>query len=416
MSLYGMMRTGVSGMQGQASKLSTIADNIANANSNGYKRFSTEFSTLVVNSGSGNYNSGGIVTTVRQAVSQQGVLQYSNSASDLAIDGAGFFVVQDAAGNSFLTRAGSFVPDAEGQLINAAGYYLTGYSYANGEPSVVVNSFDGLEPVTITGTELTATPSTDAMFNANLPAEADIVTGTLPSANAAASEYTEKTSMVVYNDLGGETILDIYFTKTGANTWEVTVFDQAEAAAGTSFPYSAGPVATDTITFDSVTGVMSGTTAMTIPVPGGQSMNFDLADMTQLSTGFIVADVEVNGNGPSTIERVDFAADGTVYARYTNGSTEPLFRVPVANVNSPDQLRSLTGNVFVQSDMSGEIRLGFPDEGTNGTIVSGAVETSNVDIAEELTEMIQSQRNYTANSKVFQTGSDLMDVLLNLKR
>ena len=85
-------------------------------------------------------------------------------------------------------------------------------------------------------------------------------------------------------------------------------------------------------------------------------------------------------------------------------------------VNSPDQLRSLTGNVFVESDMSGEVRLGFPDEGSSGSVVSGAVETSNVDIAEELTEMIQSQRNYTANSKVFQTGSDLMDVLLNLKR
>ena len=416
MSLYGMMRTGVSGMQGQASKLSTIADNIANANSNGYKRFGIEFSTLVVNDGSGNYNSGGVVTNVRQAVSQQGVLQYSNSATDLAIDGTGFFVVQDAAGNSFLTRAGSFVPDAQGQLINAAGYYLTGYSYANGDPSVVVNSFDGLEPVAITGSELTATASTEASFSANLPAEAPIVTGSLPSANLTGSEYTEKTSMVVYNDLGGETILDIYFTKTGANAWDVTVFDQADAAAGTSFPYSAGPVTSQAIAFDPTAGGMSGATSIAIPVPGGQPLNLDLADMTQLATGFTVTDVVVNGNGPATIERVDFATDGTVYAQYTDGTTEPLFRIPVAMVNSPDQLRTLTGNVFVQSDMSGDIRLGFPDVGSAGSVVSGAVETSNVDIAEELTEMIQSQRNYTASSKVFQTGSDLMDVLLNLKR
>ena len=259
-------------MQGQASKLSTIADNIANANSNGYKRFGIEFSTLVVNGGSGNYNSGGVVTTVRQAVSQQGVLQYSNSATDLAIDGNGFFVVQDASGNSFLTRAGSFVPDAQGQLINAAGYYLTGYSYANGEPSVVVNSFDGLEPVAVTGGDLTATASTEAAFSANLPAEAPVVTGSLPSLNVTASEYTEKTSMVVYDDLGGETILDIYFSKTGANTWDVTVFDQAAAAAGTSFPYSAGPLATQAITFDPAQGVMSGATSLSIPVPGGQAM------------------------------------------------------------------------------------------------------------------------------------------------
>lgn len=416
MSLYGMMRTGVSGMQGQASKLSTIADNIANANTNGYKRFSTEFSTLVVNAGAGNYNSGGVVTSVRQAVSQQGVLQFSNSASDLAIDGAGFFVVQDASGNSFLTRAGSFVPDADGSLINAAGFYLAGYSYENGEPSVVVNSFDGLEPVAITGGELEAVASTEARFAANLPAEEPIITGTYASANLATSEYTEKTSMVVYNNLGGETILDIYYTKTAANTWEVSVFDQADAAPGTSFPYATGPLSTQTLTFDNVTGQMTGPTSMTVPVPNGLPMNLDMTGMTQLATGFVVSRVDVNGYGPATIERVDFGSDGIVYAQYTNGTTEPLFRIPTATVNSPDQLRSLSGNVFTQSDMSGSIRLGFPDEGGAGAIVSGAVETSNVDIAEELTEMIQSQRNYTANSKVFQTGSDLMDVLLNLKR
>ncbi|TCD16215.1 flagellar hook protein FlgE [Oricola cellulosilytica] len=416
MSLYGMMRTGVSGMQGQASKLSTIADNIANANTNGYKRFSTEFSTLVVNAGAGNYNSGGVVTSVRQAVSQQGVLQFSNSASDLAIDGAGFFVVQDASGNSFLTRAGSFVPDADGSLINAAGFYLAGYSYENGEPSVVVNSFDGLEPVAITGGELEAVASTEARFAANLPAEEPVVTGTLASANTATSEYTEKTSMVVYNNLGGETILDIYYTKTASNTWEVSVFDQADAAPGTSFPYATGPLSTQTLTFDNVTGQMTGPTSMTVPVPNGLPMNLDMTGMTQLATGFVVSRVDVNGYGPATIERVDFGSDGIVYAQYTNGTTEPLFRIPTATVNSPDQLRSLSGNVFTQSDMSGSIRLGFPDEGGAGAIVSGAVETSNVDIAEELTEMIQSQRNYTANSKVFQTGSDLMDVLLNLKR
>jgi flagellar hook protein FlgE len=418
MSLYGMMRTGVSGMQGQAGKLSTIADNIANANTTGYKRFSTEFSTLVVNGATGNYNSGGVVTTIRQAVSQQGVLQFSNSSSDLAIDGNGFFVVQDASGNPFLTRAGSFVPDAEGRLVNAAGFYLSGYSYANGDPSMVVNGFAGLEPVTISGSGLEANPSTDAVFAANLPADADIVTGTLPSANAAGSEYTQKSSMVVYDNLGGQVILDIYYTKTAANTWEVAVFDQADAAPGTSFPYAAGPLSTQTISFDGTTGDLAGASAtdIVIPVPNGSSLTVDLADMTQLATDFLVADIEVNGNGPATVQRVDFSNDGTVYAQYSDGSTQALFRVPLANVISPDQLTSLSGNVFQSSDMSGEVRLGWANTGSNGSIVSGAVETSNVDIAEELTEMIQSQRNYTANSKVFQTGSDLMDVLLNLKR
>jgi flagellar hook protein FlgE len=416
MSLYGMMRTGVSGMQGQASKLSTIADNIANSSTTGYKRFSVEFSTLVVNSGGGSYNSGGVVTSVRQAVSQDGVLQYTSSTTDLAIDGDGFFIVQDAEGNSFLTRAGSFVPDAEGRLINSAGFYLSGYSYANGTPSVVVNGYNGLEPVVITSNELSATPSTEGIFQSNLPNAAPIVTGTLPSANALASEYTEKSSMVVYDNLGGEVILDVYYTKTAANTWELTVFDQADAAPGTSFPYSSGPLTTHAITFDGTTGDLIAPANFTVAVPGGQNLTIDISGMTQLSTEFLVSDLDVNGNAPATIERIDFSNDGILYAQYSDGTTRDLYQIALGSVASPDQLVALSGNVFQTSDMSGEVRIGFPNSNGNGALKSGAVETSNVDIAEELTEMVQSQRNYTANSKVFQTGSDLMDVLLNLKR
>jgi flagellar hook protein FlgE len=416
MSLYGMMRTGVSGMQGQASKLSTIADNIANSSTTGYKRFSVEFSTLVVNSGGGSYNSGGVVTSVRQAVSQDGVLQYTSSTTDLAIDGDGFFIVQDAEGNSFLTRAGSFVPDSEGRLINSAGFYLSGYSYANGTPSVVVNGYNGLEPVIITSNELSATPSTEGIFQSNLPNAAPIVTGTLPSANALASEYTEKSSMVVYDNLGGEVILDVYYSKTAANTWELTVFNQADATPGTSFPYSSGPLTTQAMTFDGTTGDLIAPANFTVAVPGGQNLTIDISGMTQLSTEFLVSDLDVNGNAPATIERIDFSNDGILYAQYSDGTTRDLYQIALGSVASPDQLVALSGNVFQTSDMSGEVRIGFPNSNGNGALKSGAVETSNVDIAEELTEMVQSQRNYTANSKVFQTGSDLMDVLLNLKR
>ncbi|MFZ2102397.1 MAG: flagellar hook protein FlgE [Oricola sp.] len=416
MSLYGMMRTGVSGMQGQASKLSTIADNIANSSTTGYKRFSVEFSTLVVNSGGGSYNSGGVITSVRQAVSQDGVIQYTSSTTDLAIDGDGFFIVQDSEGNSFLTRAGSFVPDSEGRLINSAGYYLSGYSYANGTPSVVVNGYNGLEPVVITSNEISATPSTEGIFQSNLPNAAPVVAGPPPSANAAASEYTEKSSMVVYDNLGGEVILDVYYTKTAANTWELTVFDQADAAAGTSFPYAAGPLTTQALTFDGTTGDLIAPGSFAVVVPGGQPLTIDISGMTQLSTEFLVSDLDVNGNAPATIDRIDFSAEGVLYAQYSDGTTRNLYQIALASVASPDQLVSLSGNVFQTSDMSGEVSIGFPNSNGNGALKSGAIETSNVDIAEELTEMVQAQRNYTANSKVFQTGSDLMDVLLNLKR
>jgi flagellar hook protein FlgE len=419
MSLYGMMRTGVSGMNAQANRLSTVADNIANSGTTGYKRSSTEFASLVIPSVTGNYTSGGVTTSIRYATSQQGDLKYTSSTTDLAINGDGFFVVQDPSGKPFLTRAGSFVPDGAGRLVNAAGFYLMGYNAENGTPSAVTNGFGGLEPVLISQTELAAVPSANGIFTANLPADASIAAAAdLPSANAATATPTAKSSLVVYDNLGKEVLLDIYFTKTAANTWEVAVFDQANAAPSTSFPYTSGPLATQTLNFDPTSGNL--TTAsfddIDIPVPNGVTFNLDLSSMTQLSTGYTVLQSGVDGNAPSGIDKIEISEDGTVFAQYENGSFKELYRIPIATVQSPDRLNVEPGNVYSQSADSGDIRMGFPNEGGLGSVVSGALENSNVDVAEELTNMIESQRSYTANSKVFQTGADLMDILVNLKR
>jgi len=419
MSLYGMMRTGVSGMNAQANRLSTVADNIANSGTTGYKRSSTEFASLVIPSVTGNYTSGGVTTSIRHATSQQGDLKYTSSTTDLAINGHGFFVVQDPGGKPFLTRAGSFVPDGEGRLVNAAGFYLMGYNAENGTPSAVTNGFGGLEPVLISQTELAAVPSANGIFTANLPADASIVAaGNLPSLNLATATPSAKSSLVVYDNLGKEVLLDIYFTKTAANTWEVAVFDQANAAPSTSFPYTSGPLATQTLNFDPTSGNL--TTAsfddIDIPVPNGVTFNLDLSRTTQLSTGYTVLQSGVDGNAPSGIDKIEIGEDGTVFAQYENGSFKELYRIPIATVQSPDRLNVEPGNVYSQSADSGDIRMGFPNEGGLGSVVSGALENSNVDVAEELTNMIESQRSYTANSKVFQTGADLMDILVNLKR
>ncbi|TGQ39527.1 flagellar hook protein FlgE [Mesorhizobium sp. M00.F.Ca.ET.216.01.1.1] len=418
MSLYGMMRTGVSGMNAQANRLSTVADNIANSDTTGYKRSSAEFSTLVMPTTGGAYNSGGVTTTIRSSISAQGVLQYTTSVSDLAVNGEGFFVVQDPSGTPFLTRAGAFVPDAEGKLVNAAGYQLMAYSYANGEPAATANGFEGLVPVQISDQEMTASPSTAGNFNGNLPAGATpVAAANLPTTNTAAAQYTEKSSLVAYDNLGNKVLLDVYFTNTGAGTWQVSVFDQSKATPGTSFPYAGGALGTANLTFDTTTGKLSGAIdSVSLTVPNGATLKLDLSKLTQLGTGFTVSDAEVNGNAPSTIEKVQIGEDGIIYAQYQDGSTKPLYKIPLADVQSPDRLAALPGNVYAQSSDSGAVRIGFANEGKLGAIISGALENSNVDIAEELTNMIAAQRSYTANSKVFQTGSDLMDVLVNLKR
>ena len=163
MSLYGVMRTGVSGMSAQSNKLSTVSDNIANVNTTGYKRASTEFSSLILKSGSGNYDSGAVETSVRYAISDAGNYHFTTSTTDLAVQGNGFFVVQDPNGNSFLTRAGAFVPDSTGNLVNSAGFQLMGYNIANGAtPTVAANGFGGLQVINVNQLALQAAPSTKA--------------------------------------------------------------------------------------------------------------------------------------------------------------------------------------------------------------------------------------------------------------
>ncbi len=428
MSLYGMMRTGVSGMAAQSTRLATVADNIANSGTNGYKRASVEFSSLVIPNAGTNYVSGGVATTIRYAISQAGNTQYTTSGTDLSIKGNGFFVVQNSNGQPFLTRAGSFVPDNEGRLVNAAGFYLLGYSYENGIPSPVANGYAGLEPVRIANSELQATPTTLAKYAANLPYTADVVAAAgLPSTNDPNAEFTAKRSLVVYDNVGQEVLLDIFFTRTGTadpaatpptnDTWEMSVFYQPNAAATTSFPYSQPALQTVSLEFDGY-GKLVGPSSVNIDLSGlnGEMIEMDISGMTQLAAEFTQGEVGKNGNGPASVDGVVIGTDGILYAQYANGSTAPLYRLPIATVQSPDQLQVLPGNVFAVGLESGDVQIGFAGSGGLGDIISGSVENSNVDIAEELTNMIESQRNYTANSKVFQTGSDLMDVLVNLKR
>jgi flagellar hook protein FlgE len=420
MSLYGMMQTGASGMNAQANRLSTVADNIANSSTTGYKKASTAFSSLILPSSAGSYNSGAVNTSVRYSISDAGPLNFTTSNTDLAIDGDGFFIVNDTGGSSFLTRAGSFVKDGDGNLVNAAGFTLMGYDYTGGPPAPVVNGFDGLVKVNVQSAGLTATPSTTGNFFANLDdGAAVVVPANLPSANAATAEYSHKSSLVVYDNVGAEVMLDFYYTKTADDNWEVAVYNRADATPGTSFPYGAGPLATQNLIFDpALSGGLDtlSPTSIALAVPGGAALTIDLAEMTQLNYEFTVDDADANGNAPSAVTDVEISADGTVYAKYANGDLKPLYQVALANVPSPDNLTPLPGNVYQQGIDSGVIITGFAGSGGFGNLIAGALEGSNVDLAGELTDMIASQRSYTANSKVFQTGSDLLDVLVNLKR
>ena len=236
MGLYGMLRTSVSGMGAQANRLGAISDNVANSNTPGYKKASVEFSTLVLQSGGQEYVPGNVQSDTRYGVSVQGSLSYTTSNTDLAIKGDGFFVVQGQNGQTYLTRAGSFQRDGTGNLVNAAGFKLMGYDATAGTANAVSNGTAGLTAVNFGGfASLQANATTTGKMFVNFPSSAaTIAAGSLPSTNSATAQYTGKSSLVVYDNLGGEVVLDVYYTKTGPNTWEVAVFNQADAAPSTS--------------------------------------------------------------------------------------------------------------------------------------------------------------------------------------
>ncbi|MBB3017313.1 flagellar hook protein FlgE [Microvirga lupini] len=480
MSLYGVLRSGVSGMNAQSNKLGTVAENIQNSSTTGYKRASTEFSSLILPSSEGNYNSGSVTSRVRYTIADQGPIAYTTSGSDLAISGNGFFVVADPSGSPYLTRAGNFVKDGRtGNLINAAGFTLMGYKLGAGAVDPSLNSLDGVEPVNMASFGMQATGSTAGTFKGNLPfgqavavapgvptppdsvlleapaistgAQIEFTVGgvterftvttqknltevvaainttygaditatdvsgdlvlTSTAGTAVAGSFTsvsKASSLQVYDKVGNPIKIDIALSKIDADTWSISVFNGSDPTK----PLTGST--TMNLNFDA-NGKLDGSGVLSFNIPGGEAFNLDMSGMTQLAGEYNVTGSS-NGNAPSAVKDVEFAADGTVYAVYEDGTRVGAYRIPLATVPSPDNLSPRAGNVYETTAASGGYQVGFPEMSGFGSIASGALEGSNVDIGTELTAMIEAQTSYTANSKVFQTGSELLDVLMNLKR
>lgn len=405
MSLYGTMRTGVSGMNAQANRLGTVADNIANASTTGYKRASTEFSSMILASSGGEYNSGGVNSNVRYSITTEGAHTYTSSRSDLAIKGNGFFIVNDANGSDYLTRAGAFQQNAVGELVNSAGFKLMGYKFdeAGTDPTVVVNSFEGLVPINVSEGSTSAQPTTSGLISSKFPST--VATGT-----------KQATSISVFDSQGNPRMLLFNYEKTADNTWSLKVTEKG-------VPDATEKAQTFELKFDA-TGKLTAPADGLIKVArldgfrgaNRSEITFNISGMNQNGDKFDAGSFDVNGSKPSDPNGFVIGPDGVVSVQSKDGTLKKVYRIPLADVQSPDKLQPLSGNVYQQGIDSGIIVSSFAQTASFGSIVSGALESSNVDMAAELTMMIESQRSYTANSKVFQTGADLMDVLVNLKR
>ena len=407
-----ILNTSVSGMNANTDWLTTIAQNVANSNTTGYKNIETHFTALVDASQDFQSQYAGVTTTAEALNALQGQLQQTTTTTDVAVQGAGFFVVQNTNGETYLTRNGSFVPDASGNLVNSAGYFLMGSPYS--QTGVALNSLSGLVKVNVTNAADSSIPSTTSSIIANLPSTATAVTGPTPYDNTAASQYTSETSLVAYDNLGAPHTLNLYFTKTGTNTWHFDAFDAAAASAGGGFPYSSG-LGSQTLTFSPNTGALVSGSPLSLTVPGGQPLTIDLSNTTQLAAAFSVSSSNINGNAPGTITNVSIGADGTLSFDYGNGSITPAYKIPLAKVAAPSRLVAVLGDAFQANPASGAPQVGIAGTAGLGTIDSSSLEDSTVDLATELTNMVQAQSAYEANSKVFQAGAKILDVLNNIQ-
>lgn len=413
MSLYNSLQTSVTGMNLQARRMEHVSGNIANSSTTGYKRVSSEFETLVIDQSARNYTSGGAIATTRFFTNEQGDLRPSANVTDLAIKGNGFFVVTDANGATMLTRAGAFLPDENGDLKNTAGLYLMGQPINGAQQSNVLPAVSDLQRVSLRDMGMVAVATTSGQLSVNLPSAVAIQTGNFPADNTAAAQFSAKTSQVVYDNLGAAKILDIYYTKTADNTWDVTIYDAAGRTNG-GFPYTSGPLNSSTLQFDPANGALQSPLELQFTVPGGQAMTLNLGGTTQLAASFSVNSANNNGSAPGAFDHIEISGEGILSYINTSGTRVEVFKIPLANVVSPNNLRAVAGNAYVESADSGVMSLMSMESGA-GEIRSSMLEASTVDLASELTSMIDAQRSYSANSKSFKTSSEMLEILMSLK-
>lgn len=386
-----------SGLNAVNEQLDGISNNIANAGTVGYKSETTQFSAMYADSQA----MGVSVSGTAQSISRGGSMVSTGNNLDLAINDDGFFVMCDSAGNISYTRAGSFETDKNGYIVNSSGDYLQGY------------------PVDDSGTLQTGTVSDIQIQTGNIPAEATtdlsfvanfdasdtaIDTAAYPFDASDVNTYNDSYTTTVYDSLGNEHSVSQYFTKTADNTWEVHyTFDGEEQST------------TTTLTFDSSGKLLSPTTAPTLEFTTDGAapidMTFDYSACTQYGSDFSVTTNDANGYASAEQNGVQVDSDGKVYATYSNGERMLQGQVVLATFPDENGLEAVSGTSWVQTGASGTPLIGVPGSGSCGSLSTGMLEGSNVDLTSELVDLMTAQRNYQANTKVISTSTQLDDAL-----
>ena len=412
MGLISSLFTGVSGLSSNAEALNVIGDNISNVNTVGFKGskavFSDVFSTLLANGDTtSQVGRGAQLQSVLQSFSQ-GAFESSSNALDLAVDGSGFFTVNNGVGN-FYTRNGQFRLNDQGVVQASTGETLQGFQITNGVTSSALTDID------LAGVQSAPQASTEFTLGANL--------------NAASSGGTTFTSPVtIFNSVGSQVILSLAFTKAATgNTWNFV----ASPSQGTVTSGGTGSVTFDTTgQISSLNG--GGISDLSIgidysaanPPAAAQTLTWDLVDAggatNRKFTGFAAQSnnnsLIQDGFPTGTLLGLSTNSDGIISGLFNNGQSSNLFQVALADFISPVGLSRVGQNLFAESGQSGQPIIGAANTGGFGGILGSSLELSNVDLASEFVTMIQTQQAFQASARVITTTDDLLTETVNLVR
>ncbi len=435
---------GLTGLKSHAMALNVIGNNLANVNTVGYKGSRVSFSELFATAMGGfglngagmpNQVGAGVQVAAVQQLFAQGAMQPSEVTTDLAIQGNGFFTLAMPDGQPAYTRAGNFSFNADGYLVDPNGFRVQGYTQRNADGSI--NASGAVTDIQIP-TGMIAAPELTTYFQIDMNLDASAVSDNLATAGInEASNYTS--SVAVYDSLGNPHNVSIYFEKaaaTGQWTWEARIpkADLANPTATTTVEYEV--VDSGTLQFDEngalsqVDGAAVGNLTLAIPPTGitykngaaQQSVEWRLLDATNtpVVTGYssasAVNNLNQDGFAMGRLQALAVAADGTVSGVFSNGQTLGLAQLTIATFNAPDGLARRGENTYMQSIGSGTPALGAANSGGRGKISSRALELSNVDITDQFTDLIVTERGYQANSRVITTTDAIMQEALRLKQ
>ena len=421
MSLSGALSSAISALSAQSQSLSMISDNIANSDTTAYKTTTGMFDALVTaSSNTTSYASGGVTISGRANITQQGLLAATSNATDVAIQGSGFFVVTDAksGGTVAYTRNGAFTTDNAGYLQND-GYYLEGWR-TDADGNVVGNESAGnLEPINTQVASTSGSATTKTTIAANLPSDA-----------ATGDTYTS--SMTVYDSLGAANSMQITWSKTGANTWSASFANPTSASDTTTATGTAS--GTIDITFNSdgslastspdpatvsITGWTDGAADSTITLSLGTAGKTD--GLTQYASGETtpsvnVTSIESDGLSYGKMSSISIGKNGVVNATYSNGETIAIYKIAVATFADPNGLAASSNGIYSATVTSGNASLQGSGENGAGTIYGSELESSTTDTSSQFSSMISAQQAYSAASQVISTVNKMYDTLISAMR